>query len=66
MKAVITILLGIIAFLILVISVLAIEGLIFWGIGSLIIYVFNIPFSWGFLEGVVVALCFEMLSSIFK
>lgn len=66
MKAVITILLGIIAFLILAISVLAIEGLIFWGIGSLIIYVFNIPFSWGFLEGVVVALCFEILSSIFK
>lgn len=66
MKTVITILLGIIAFLILVISVLTIEGLIFWGIGSLIIYVFNIPFSWGFLEGVVVALCFEMLSSIFK
>ena len=66
MKVFITVLLGIIAFLILAISVLAVEGLILWGIGSLIIHVFNIPLSWGFLDGVVLALCFEIISSIYN
>lgn len=44
----------------------ALAGLIFWGLGSFVIWVFNIPFSWTYLHGVATAIIIGILKSIFK
>ena len=44
----------------------AFSGLIFWGIGSFIVWVFNISFHWTYLHGVATALIIGILKSIFK
>lgn len=46
--------------------VIVIGGLIMWGIGNLIIYVFHINYDWTFLHGIVADLIFLMLKGIFK
>ena len=35
---------------------LLINGLIWWGIGNLVIYVFNIDYVWTFLHGLCISL----------
>lgn len=44
----------------------AFSGLIFWGIGSFIVWVFNISFHWTYLHGVATALIIGVLKSIFR
>lgn len=40
-------------------------GLIFWGIGAFIIWVFKINFEWTFLHGVAAEMIFFLLKQIF-
>ena len=42
-----------------------INALIFWGVGSLIIFLFNINYAWTFLHGLVIALIYVFLKDIF-
>lgn len=44
----------------------AISGLILWGIGCLVIEVFNISYEWTFLHGLCTALILWILASWFK
>ena len=44
----------------------AFSGLIFWGIGSFIVWVFNISFHWTYLHGVATALIIGLLKSIIR
>lgn len=44
----------------------AFSGLIFWGLGSFIIWVFKIPFSWTYLHGIATAIIVGVLKSIFR
>lgn len=44
----------------------AITGLVFWGLGSFIIWVFKIPFSWTYLHGIATAIIVGVLKSIFR
>lgn len=51
---------------ILIMSMLfSLSALIFWGLGSLIIWVFKINFAWTFWHGLVCALVFVLLKEIF-
>ena len=45
---------------------LGLAGLIFWGLGSFIIWVFKIPFSWTYLHGIATAIIVGILKSIFR
>lgn len=42
------------------------SGLMFWGIGSFIIWAFSIAFTWTFWHGLAVAFIVWILSSIFR
>lgn len=54
----ITVLLSIV-FVLLVISIcIILSSLLFWGLGMLVCYVFNIAYNWTFLHGFVIALLF--------
>lgn len=55
----------IIAILILV-GITSLSGLIFWGIGALIVKTFNISYNWTFWHGVCATFIISILSSIFK
>ena len=58
-----------VASIIIVISFLiafAIMGLVFWGIGSFIIWTFSIPYNWTYLHGVATALIIWTVKKIFK
>lgn len=44
----------------------AFSGLIFWGLGSFIIWVFKIPFFWTYLHGIATAIIVGVLKSIFR
>lgn len=41
-------------------------GLIFWGIGSFIVWAFSIPYNWTYLHGVATYLIIWTLQRIFK
>lgn len=49
----------------LIIIIILISSLIFWGLGVLIISVFNINYVWTFLHGMCMAIIFLVLSYIF-
>ena len=44
----------------------AIMGLIFWGIGSFIVWAFSIPYNWTYLHGIATALIICVVKKIFK
>lgn len=51
---------------IVVIAVLIIGGCIFWGLGSFIIWAFNIDFLWTFWHGLACEFIFIVLKNIFN
>jgi hypothetical protein len=44
---------------------LALSGLVFWGIGELIVWAFKIGFVWTYWHGLCTAIVVNVLSSIF-
>lgn len=44
---------------------LALSGLVFWGIGTLIVWAFKIGFVWTYWHGLCTAIVVSVLSSIF-
>ncbi len=42
------------------------SGIFFWGLGLLIISVFNIAYTWTFMHGLCVSIVLFVLSSMFK
>ena len=56
-EAIATIIAGILG----VIAGIFIGSLIFWGLGNLIIYVFNISYNWTFLHGLVCQLLYMLI-----
>lgn len=42
-------------------TILLLSGLIFWGIGNLIVYVFNISYTWTYLHGLAIALVYATI-----
>lgn len=40
---------------------LLLESLVFWGIGSLVVYVFDIPFVFEFIHGCTLALLAKLI-----
>lgn len=57
---------GMVIFTILITILLAgLSGLIFWGIGCLIISVFGITYTWTFWHGLCIALVVAVLKEIF-
>lgn len=54
------------AMLIMICLVLGLSGLIYWGIGSLVVYVFDLSYTWTYLHGLVCALLVGTLRSIFE
>ena len=56
----------VILFIILIIILgLALSGLVFWGIGALIVWAFKIGFVWTYWHGLCIAIVVSILSSIF-
>lgn len=56
----------VILFIILIIILgLALSGLMFWGIGALIVWAFKISFVWTYWHGVCTAMIVSVLTSIF-
>lgn len=56
----------VILFIILIIILgLALSGLVFWGIGALIVWTFKIGFVWTYWHGLCTAIVVSVLSSIF-
>lgn len=51
---------------ILVMAIFFISSLIYWGIGVLIVNVFEINYSWTFLHGMCTTIIISILSGIFK
>lgn len=47
-------------------AIYAFSGLIFWGLGNFIIWVFGISYTWTYLHGVAAAIIIHILKSIFK
>lgn len=47
-----------------IIAFFCLEGLIFWGVGCLVINVFSIPYTWSFIKGLTVAIVISALSLI--
>jgi hypothetical protein len=45
---------------------LALSGLVFWGIGELIVWAFKIGFVWTYWHGLYTAIVVNVLSSIFE
>ena len=54
------------AMLIMICLFLGLSGLIYWGIGSLVVYVFGLSCTWTYLHGLACALLVGTLRSIFK
>jgi hypothetical protein len=55
-----------ILFIILIIILdLALSGLVFWGIGALIVWAFKIGFIWTYWHGLCTAMVVNVLSNIF-
>lgn len=55
------------SFSILIVCVLfLVSGLFFWGIGNLVIWAFDINATFNFIQGLVVAIVFWLLSALFK
>lgn len=48
-----------------IVLALGISSLIFWGLGNLIIWVFNINYIWTIWHGLVCALAFALLKELF-
>lgn len=57
---------GIIIGIIIIAILVGIESLINWGLGVLIVNVFNINYTWTFMHGLCATIIIEILSSIFK
>lgn len=60
------VLIAIIAILVVVVLLLAGYGLIIWGIGNAIIWLFKLNATWTFLQSLVLALIIEGVILIFK
>ena len=56
----------IIMVLALVILVIGLQGLVYWGMGAFICWAFNIPFEWGFIHGIALAFIVSILATIFN
>ena len=56
----------IIMVLALVILVIGLQGLVYWGMGAFICWAFNIPFEWGFIHGIALAFIVSILTTIFN
>lgn len=52
--------------LVILAALIAIEGLVYWGIGAFVCWAFAIPFTFTFAHGVALALIATILSGIFK
>lgn len=52
--------------LLLLVLAFSFSGLVMWGIGSFIIWVFGISFVWTYWHGLAVAFIIWILSSTFK
>lgn len=50
----------------LILIIFFVSSLIFWGLGVLIINVFEINYTWSFLHGICTTIIVSILSSIFK
>ena len=48
-----------------IVSVLGLQGLIFWGIGSFVCWAFAIPFTFTFWHGLAIALILSCLEGLF-
>ncbi len=57
---------AIVAVIIAFIIAAAFLGLIFWGIGSFIVWTFQIPYNWTYFHGVATYLIIWILQRIFK
>ena len=51
-------------FLFVIIAFFCLEGLIFWGVGCLVINVFGISYTWSFIKGLTVAIVIAALSCV--
>ena len=49
-----------------VILIIGLQGLVYWGMGAFICWAFNIPFEWGFVHGIALAFIVSILSTIFN
>ncbi len=63
-KKTLAVILSIIAVVLILAILFALEGLFFWGIGNLFIHAFNINFTFTYLQGVVVGICFSLLGML--
>lgn len=50
----------------LLILVIGLQGLIYWGMGAFICWAFNISFQWKFIHGIALAFIVSILAGIFK
>ena len=66
MEKLLTVLLGILFAIIILILVIGVQGLIYWGIGAFICFAFQIPFNFTFLHGIAIGLIVSIISGIFK
>lgn len=59
-------LLGLVVALIIISILYAFAGLIWWGIGSFIVWAFGISFAWTYWHGVATAIIVSIVASIFR
>ena len=57
---------GAIIALFLVAIIFAITGLIWWGVGALVVFAFGIDFTWTYLHGLAIAVLAWALKGIIK
>ena len=50
----------------LLIFIIGLQGLIYWGMGAFICWAFNISFQWKFVHGIALAFIVSILAGIFK
>ena len=50
----------------LLILVIGLQGLVYWGMGAFICWAFNISFQWKFIHGIALAFIVSILAGIFK
>lgn len=50
----------------LVLLAISIETVILWGVGNLVIWVFNINYTWTIWHGLICALFYRLLKGIFN
>lgn len=48
------------------VAIIALSGLLYWGVGAFVIWAFGIGFTWTYVHGVAVAIIVSVLCSVFK